>query len=329
MGLFDKFKKKISDDEILTQTTSEEVSEETKEIEDTEETSQKSEEITEELKENSKVFSGEVKPTSQTPRFSLVAENIFEVDKDESIAIAGNIHGKISIGDEFFIIHPKFREPLTAKVYMLVVNKETCDSASECRVAIKILTKMPPEEIPKYAVISNIAPQIVNDPSKPVENPFLLGLTTEYNRLVNESEFTFAFMVALLTSRYITPTDMELSAPLDDGRVAIKDSKVNFKLLRHPNNENLLVLPLFTDKSALSLWKDALTQKDSNGKAKVLIMPFERFAQVGLKSGGIVINPFGPAPVYVSKGNIANTLELGKKTLARQQEAERRSDSTK
>ena len=255
---------------------------------------------------------------AQSTRFTLLVENVFAIDENESIAVVGNLHGKIKTGDTFYIIHPKFPAGIKASVDTLVVNGETPDAAEECRVAVKFTEVTDPAEIPKYSVISNIAPQVRLDPKLPLENPFLVGLSTEYTRLVTENEFTYTFMTALLTTRYLTPAEMELEAPGPDGRSVIKDKKINFKLLRHPNDESKLAFPVFTDMAALRMWSSLFEQSPSGEKITTVVLPFERCAQIAKSNGGMVINPFGPAAVYVSNANIDNTLELSAKVLERQ-----------
>lgn len=257
-----------------------------------------------------------------TTRFTLVAENIFTVDEGESIAMAGNLHGKINKGDKFFLIHPKFPAGIIAEADILVVGEETPDTAENCRVAVKIKTNTAADFFPKYTVLSNIAPQVRVAPNVPLENPYLISMTMEYDRLVKDNEFTYSFMVALLTSRYITPVDMEFTEPYEDGKTHIKDSKVKFKLLHHPNDNDLLCMPVFTDTAALKLWKGILDPTPEGDRAKTMLLAFEQCADIGKKNGGIVINPFGPTAVFISKTNLENTLQLGKQAVAKQKEIE-------
>lgn len=336
MGLFDKFSKKKADD-------AEE--KETKAVTETEEKDAAAEEnieaaapaeekqpepenepetADEKPAENEGGMPAKTYPTpeSKRTRFTLVVENVFTVDENESIAVVGNLHGRINKGDKFYLIHPKFPTGIVASAETLVVDKETPDFAENCRVAIKMTDIKDPAEIPKFSVVSNVAPQVRPDPSKPLENPFLVGLTCEYNRLVKDNEFTYTFMAGLLTSRYITPADMELEAPDAEGKTTVKNSKISFKLLRNPNDPNTLALPIFTDMAALRLWKGALDGTPEGEKPKTLLMPFERCAEIGLRNSGVVVNPFGPAPVLVSTTNIQNTLNLGKQAIAKHKELE-------
>lgn len=303
MGLFDRNSKKSAKSKKETEETqaAETVKEETTEKEETSEKAAESEN------------------TARPTRYTFLVENVFVVDEGESIAAVGNLHGMINVGDEFFIIHPKFVRPLVAIADALVVEKEMKDSAQDCRLAIRITDITDPNEIPKYSVISNIEPQLAPQPNRPIENPLLVGLTCEYNRLVKENEFTYTFMVSLLTANYITPADMELEEPdPTTGKVKLKDPKVSFRLLHHPNDNNLLVLPLFTDIAALGLWTAIQRENENGEKPKTVLMPFERCADIGLKNGGVVINPFGPFPVFVSNQNLQNTLMLREQAIKRQ-----------
>lgn len=340
MGLFDKFsKKKDAENEAAenetenvtekaaeeiaeekTEETAESVSSEKSEQEESSETDGKEENAE---AENKSASAEEAPKMNNVPtRFTLLVENVFEVDENESIAAVGNLHGRIYKGDKFYIIHPKFPQGIEAEADTLVVDKETPSFAQDCRVAIKITSITNPDDIPKYAVLSNVAPQVQTDPSKPLENPFLVGLSTEYNRLVQDNDFTYLFMIALLTSRYVTPADMDLAEPNAEGKALVKDSKIRFRLLRHPNAEKQLALPVFTDMSALRLWKGALEPGENGERPKTLLMPFERCADIGMKNDGLVVNPFGPVAVFVSKQNIVNTLSLGKQAVERQKAIE-------
>lgn len=352
MGLFDKFSKKKTDkdvadevDEEVTETSedetdednSEEIEEEVNETPAEEKTEDEKEETAEEEKEDSaeeKAEETEEKPADNvirfpkqpaaptddnhpTTRFTLMVENVFTIDENESIACVGNLHGTINKGDKFYIVHPKFPAGIEAVADTLVVDKETPEYAYNCRLAIKITSVTKPGDIPKYSVISNIRPQTQFDPNVPIENPFLIGLSMEYNRLSGDNEYTYSFMVALLTSRLITPAVVNSTTiPADGDKPERTEHKVSFSLIKHPNDESLHVLPMFTDMSALSLWKNAPARVDN--KQSLVPLVFERSAEVALNNGGMVINPFGPMAVFVSKTNIQNTLNLGRQAVERQ-----------
>ncbi len=338
MGLFDKFSKKKSEEE--TEDINEEVTETPTEQTNTEESKTAAEETAakeadaEDEKEESKEAPSEKEesadnviqfpkaavPTDDnhpTTRITLLVENVFAIDENESIACVGNLHGTINKGDHFYFVHPKFPAGIEAVADTLVVDKETPEYAFNCRLAIKTTSVTKPGDIPKYTVITNIRPQITFDPKIPVENPFLIGMTMEYNRLNSDNEFAYSFMVALLTSRTITPATVELNKiPAEGDKPERTEQKIAFPLIKHPNRDDLNVLPVFTDMQALSMWKNAPARVDN--KQSVVPLIFERSAEVALQNGGMVVNPFGPMAVFISKTNIENTLKLGRQAVERQ-----------
>lgn len=249
-------------------------------------------------------------------RYTLMVENTFAIEENKSIACTGNLHGKIKKGDTFLFIHPKFPMGLEATVDALVVDNETKDEAENCRVAVMTSSVNDPAEIPKYTVISNVRPQPKPQPNVPVENPYLVGLTTEYSRLISDSEFAFSFMAALLTSMLITPA--EVAQPKVSEETGKTEQKISFKLLPHPDNKELHVLPLFTDVAAMHMWEGLF--KDGKPIMPTIALPFEKSSEVALANGGIVINPFGPVAVYVSNTNVQNTLNLKQQITKKQQE---------
>ena len=253
------------------------------------------------------------KPT----RFTLMVENVFAIDENESIACTGNIHGIIRKGDRFLFIHPKFPAGIEATVDALVVDNETKDEAENCRVAVMTSSVKDPAQIPKYSVISNVRPQPRPQPNVPVENPYLVGLTTEYRQFVKDNEFTYSFMAALLTSMLLSPATVD--EPKVSEETGKTEQKVSFKLIQHPDDKSLHVLPLFTDMAALRMWKTLF--EGENTRVPSVALPFERSAEIALANGGIVINPFGPVAVFVSNNNVKNTLAL-KEQIMKRREAE-------
>ena len=65
-------------------------------------------------------------------------------------------------------------------------------------------------------------------------------------------------------------------------------------------DENLFILPAFTDWDALHRWSSMMMEKD----AVTLIMKYEEVEKIMENGfGGIVINPFGPQPFFMPECN--------------------------
>ncbi len=301
MGLFDKFSKK---------NTEKETKEETKEVK---------EEVKEEAKaDENKVIdinskSKEEDNTSekpQTTRFTLVIDCIKELDNNEGVIVGGNLHGTINTGDKVFILHPMFKESKVISVDEIellegesIGEGEKVDFVTDKRVGLKLSAVTEKEKAPKYSVVTNIIPQLAIHPTKPLDNPFLLGLTYEYHRLINDRMFADLFTFTVFSTGYLTPVELE-KKPLatENGAMRIPpNTKVGFKLLTNPEDKDEKMLAVFTDFAALGRWKSLF----EGGKTpNSIVLNFDKCAEIGLAHSGYIINPFGPAPVFVAKNNI-------------------------
>jgi len=308
MGLFDKFSKKnkaqSEESSEVKETKAEEVKEETAESKEEPET--KAEEAKTEKALPSE-FKAEEKP--KTTRFTVLVESIKEL-ADGGVIVGGNVSGTINAGDKVLVVHPSLTESdiLTVDALELIEenelgNGESVTFAADHRVGITIRSVKEKNKIPKYSVITNILPQLTPGPKKPIDNPFMLGLTREYARLISDKIFADLFTFTVFSSVYVVPVKLDESVkPNENGVTHIdKGSKVGFVLLNHPQDAELKVLPVFTDMGGLSEFK-ALLAKDPNPVCMALT--FEQISEIALKNGGFVINPFGKTPVFVSTQNI-------------------------
>lgn len=72
---------------------------------------------------------------------------------------------------------------------------------------------------------------------------------------------------------------------------------MKFISIDHPEDETKQVFPLFTDWSALGQWKNVF---DKAHPPKTLICRFPDAVAISKNfHGAIVINPYGPVPVYL------------------------------
>ncbi|MCR5617784.1 MAG: enhanced serine sensitivity protein SseB [Clostridiales bacterium] len=144
-----------------------------------------------------------------------------------------------------------------------------------------------------FSVITNVEPQVAIQPGRPVENPFLLGLSREYRANYRSVEFTNEFCYTLVHSNFVVPAISD-SIGNTEGKIP-KQSKVGFPMLSVPK-DNKKVLPAFTDWGAFNKWTDYFKK---NNPAKVLVLKFDDIAKISTESAdGFVINPFSePVPV--------------------------------
>ncbi len=249
--------------------------------------------------------------SSEPRRFTLLVEEAYQLKDDKGVVVGGNVHGKVNDHDSVYIIHPLLGEPVEAKIDGIEdAPMSMVETAENTKVGLRFTNITDRNRIPRYSVITNIRPLARPSKENPnAESPFLLGLCREYDRLIKEGAFQSIFTFAVFSSRYITPVklDVDKERTTEDKAVIKKDSKISFKLIRKPDDENILALPVFTDYYELKRWKNAYID---NEQPQNFFMTFDQCAEIGLKNGGFVINPFGEFPVFVSVDNINHVIKV-------------------
>jgi len=277
---------------------------------DSDEVEQKVEEVKQEVATAVEKTSGVKKP-SENERFTVLVEEAYKLKDNQGVVVGGNLHGTVNDHQTVYIIHPILGELVEAEIDGIEEGPmNMVSTAKDAKVGLKFPAIKEINQIPRYSVITNIRP--VERPSKEepnVESPFLAGLCREYDRLIKDAAFQNIFVFAVFSGRYLTPAkfEVDLSQTTEEKAVIKKDSKVSFKLIRKPDDEEILALPVFTDTYELKKWKQAY---DDTDQPQNFLMNFEQCAEIGLNNGGFVINPFGKSPVFVSKDNIRHVAKV-------------------
>lgn len=249
--------------------------------------------------------------SSEKRRFTLLVEDAFQLKDNQGVVVGGNVHGVVKDHDKVYILHPILGELVQAEIDGIEEGPmNMVNTAENTRVGLKFTSIKDRNKIPKYSVVTNIRPISKLTKEEPdAESPFLLGLCSEYDRLIQNGAFQSIFTFAVFSSRYITPVKVEvdMERTTEDRAVIKKDSKISFKLIRKPDDESILALPVFTDSTELRKWKQAYID---NEQPQNFFMTFEQCADIGLKNGGFVINPFSEFPVFVSNDNIKHVLKV-------------------
>ncbi|MBQ9767130.1 MAG: SseB family protein [Lachnospiraceae bacterium] len=232
-------------------------------------------------------------------RFSLLVEDAVEVQRLQGIMVLGTIHGKIKEGDTVYV-YQSSKPPMELKVLALETGpRVTAEIAKNQKVGV-CLNVEDKELISRYSVLSSVSPREVLAGGKAaVENPRLLGLTMEYQRLHETPEYFNLLLYELCYARFAAPFYMDQPPiPSSDGTVRFAPgAKVGIPSLKKSGDETKSVFPVFTDLGAMWNWKDAF-HEDQPRQTVVLRLPeVISFASQG--HDGIVINAFGPVPVYL------------------------------
>ena len=307
MGLFNKFSKKNAEKEVKDEVKTEEVNEAE---EETAQEPKAEENKVIDIKSKEKKESKDDDNEHKTTRFTLLIDCIKELDNGQGVIVGGNLHGTMNVNDKIFILHPMFKESRVISVDGIqllegenVGEGESVEYAKDQRVGLKIMAVKEKARAPKYSVVTNIIPQLAPHPTKPLDNPFLLGLTYEYHRLINDRMFADLFTFTVFSTGYLTPVELEQKpVPGKDGAMKIMpNSKVGFKLLTNPDDQEEKMLAVFTDFAALGRWKSLF---EGGNLPNSIMLSFDKVAEIALANSGYIINPFGPAPVLVAKQNI-------------------------
>lgn len=232
-------------------------------------------------------------------RFSLLVEEAVEVQHLQGIMVMGTIHGKIKEGDTVYV-YQSSKPPMELKVLALETGpRVTAEMAKNQKVGV-CLNVEDTGLISRYSVLSSVSPREVLAGGKAaVENPRLLGLTMEYQRLHENKEYFNLLLYELCYARFAAPFYMDQPPiPSEDGSVRFAPgAKVGIPSLKKSGDESKSVFPVFTDLGAMWNWKDAFHAEQPRQTVILRLADVISFASQG--HDGIVINAFGPVAVYL------------------------------
>lgn len=232
-------------------------------------------------------------------RFTYVVDDTFQLLNDQGIVVTGKVYGKIRAGDAVYIFRPDSGIMLTQVHSMEVGPGVAAAEANDQNVAIRFTDIKDKKEIAKFSVLTSIRPQTAVDVNIAVENPYLLGLSMDYPRYYQNKEYFNLLIYEICHAHFAVPIylDKEPEKQADDIAVFREDTHMQFISIRHPEDETKQVFPVFTDWQALGRWKNVF---DKTHPPKTLISSFPDAVTISGKfQGGIVINPYGPVPVYL------------------------------
>lgn len=207
-------------------------------------------------------------------RFTLVVRELRVLT--DKMCIVGKPFGEYKTGDALYIRRSN-----------LPVVKLNVDFTSfkEDMMEIYVEGVNLPEKV-EFAVVTDVEPQASVTPNKPVENPFLLGLSREYKENYKTPEFLNEYCYNLINAKFVVPV---ISPEL--GTKALEDKKVQVNIGFHmiTTQKGRKVLPVFTDWGSLNEWKSFREAKER----KTLILTFDQVSDITSRdSDGFIINAF-------------------------------------
>lgn len=272
MGIFDKWKKKVKNE-----------------------------------KESSK---GEKQAVNDNRRFTFLVEDTFQLKENLGIVVVGNVHGTVRVHDAVYIMQPGSAITLAEISGLEIPQKGRVEEAKNEPVSIWLTDIKDKNTISKFSVFTSIRPQTVVDVESAVENPYVLGLSLEYRRFCNEADYLNLLIYEIAHGHYITPVYMskEPERQADGSCVMREGATMGFLSLKDPQDETKDVFPIFTDWNALSKWENVFNEEHP---PKTVILRFQDCVSFVQKNdSGMVINPYGPTPVFLSADMIKKITNL-------------------
>lgn len=243
-------------------------------------------------------------------RFTLLVENSFQLEDNNGIVVVGNLHGEIKVDDSVYIMHPNGQVTVTKINGIEIDNGVAAEEAKNQHVGLKLSEIKDKSLVQKYSVLTSIRPQHVINVNQPVENGQLMGLTMEFPHYHKDNEFMSLFVYVVCHAHFISPVYMNKEPKSNgDGTATFTEgSTFSFLSLTPPGDKEKKHLPVFTDGTALKKW-EGLYQEEN--PPKNMILRFPDVVSVSSKNmDGVVINPFGPVPVVLTKDYIDKITSL-------------------
>ena len=229
--------------------------------------------------------------------FTLLVGKVDRKDNGD-IEVQGNVRGQVLRDEKVFVISPD--HTVTATVKVIENHSGITTHVAQNEVAILTLSDVEnPDAVLGMSVVTNIPVQQTPDPSKPLENPYLLGVLGEFEGCNQIPEYFNLLMYLVIHSTYIVPINLQgEKEDHGDGRITLKQgATVGFHWLDFQNKP---VMPVFTDVRAFNMWEEYLKSEVVNGapepNGESFVMSF--FDLMGIlkdmPDAGITINTRGP-----------------------------------
>ncbi|MBQ8798315.1 MAG: SseB family protein [Lachnospiraceae bacterium] len=240
------------------------------------------------------------KKSGKRRRYTLLVEEVVESARMQGVMVIGNLHGRIREDDTMYLYQPGKPVREVKVVGIELGPREIVDTAKNQQVGLGLDIE-DVNEVSRFAVLSSVKPAEGELANLIIENPRLFGLMMEYKRLYQNTAYMDELLYELCHAKFVVPLYMDRPPiPQADGSAEFsKDAFVGFRSLKKPGDDNEVVFPAFTDELATASWKDAF-QEGQPKRFATMQLP-HLLVEVRRGHAGLVINPFGPVPVYFPK----------------------------
>lgn len=244
------------------------------------------------------------KKEGREKRCSFLVEEVFESARIQGVMVIGNLHGRVREEDTMYLYQPGKPVKEVQVIGIELGPREVVETAKDCQVGLGLDIE-DINEVSRFAVLSSVKPAEGEMAQRVIENPRMFGLMMEYSRLYQNADYMDELLYELCYAKFVIPLYMERPpVPQEDGTMAFgEETFVGFRSLKKPGDNSQAVFPVFTDEVATLGWKDAF--KEGQPKRFATMQLPHLLVEVNRGHAGIVVNPFGPVPVYFPKELLA------------------------
>lgn len=237
-------------------------------------------------------------------RFTFIAEEFLAEG-----GIRGTVQGEIRSGDRAFA-HSGSQDSVKVRIGRIYTDGMKVSRAKDQKATIYLNTLGNASFTwHDFVVVSNTVTGHTVHKRIDAENPRISGMLSVYSEYVEDSRFMSTFIFDCVHGHYLVPAKTEDQSALSgDITEAMSGShNVLFQSVSSSREPDKSVFPVFTDWDALSRYENIMDDE----KTLVLIMDFPQATEMlGKGYEGIVINPFGPSSLYLSREYIASIKSL-------------------
>lgn len=227
-------------------------------------------------------------------RFTLVVEDVCDKGS-QGLAVSGYVRGQLRVGDEMYMHFPRVSHELGMATKMENASEQVIASAKDENVTL-YFEGVKLEDIPKYAVISNVVSE--EDIENEVYNPAVAGLMSNFKKHQSNQAYYQLLLYQIVNGTYYVPMFLD-----EDGKasVAAREASIedSLKAMTITHANGYTAIPIFTDSDNLKKWEKHF---GNNQDAKITIFPFSKVLSFSKAQGqGVVVDAFDSSFLYLPK----------------------------
>lgn len=225
-------------------------------------------------------------------RFVMLIEEAFPAQGKDGIVTVGMMYGTIKNGDTVYLLEPGDQICMVNVIGLAVRDggkMEPVEEAANRLTGVKIYDISGRNKVAKYSVLTSVKPQSNRKDPSSIENPYVWGLSSGYQKFIKDTDYFNILISELLMTNVLVPMYKE-----EEGYAALSRTDSSGKA-------DLLV---FTDKYQMLLgdWKKAIERE---GDLQITAMRFtdciEMICSQNKKKAGIAVNAYGGFSLLLSE----------------------------